>query len=168
MIGRILTLLALTLLAGCVSQKQTDAPVPGTRPAGFIALLEDKTGGTYVDFRTISAYQGNAHLRHFYTVNNYLPPTHIQKNPSVWIASSRVINVVNCDTKERALFERIYLSEYWGRGEAIAKRKPVGQWEAFPENSLFGIIAKSVCLIKAEALKPEPAAESRKMLLGDI
>jgi len=167
MTGRALLYLAIVLLAGCVSHKQTDAPVQGARPAGFMPLLEDKTGGTYVDFRTISAYRGNTRLRRFYTVNNYLPPTPI-KNPSVWIASSRVVNVVNCDTKERALFERIYLSEYWGAGEAIAKRKPVGQWESFPENSLFGIVASSVCLIKAESLKPEPSPDTRKMVLGNF
>jgi len=89
-------------------------------------------------------------------------------NPPVYIASSRVINVVNCDTHQRAQFERIYLSEYWGQGDAIAKRGSVGQWESYPAESLLGAMAGRICQIKPEYLKPEPPKDTRPTVLGEF
>lgn len=157
---------AFTLLAGCANLTQTKKPTPGPRPDGIVILLNDSSGNVYTDLRTVSTYQGNPHLRRFYLISNYNEPRRVRDNPPVYIASSRVINVVNCDTHQRALFERIYFSDYWGEGEAIAKRGSVGQWESYPEESLIGIVAGMTCQIKPERLKPEPAKDTRPTLLG--
>lgn len=158
----------LFLLTGCASLNKAKEPKLGPRPSGLIKLLEDDSGGLYADLRTISSYQGNPHLRRFYIVNNYIPPRRFDRNPPVYIASSRVINVVNCDTHQRAQFERIYLSEYWGQGDAIAKRGSVGQWESYPAESLLGAMAGRICQIKPEYLKPEPPKDTRPTVLGEF
>ena len=165
---RPLLCVTLALLVGCISQNKSQAPQFTPQPAGLVKLLEDDTGGTYADMRTVSSYQGNTQLRRFYLINNYIGPRQMQSNPPVYIASSSVINVVNCETKQRAQFERIYLSHYWAKGDVIAKRAPIGQWEPYPEESLLGIIATSVCQIKAATLKPEPPRDTRIPLLGDF
>ncbi|WP_231889215.1 surface-adhesin E family protein [Mangrovibacter phragmitis] len=74
------------------------------------------------------------------------------------------MNVVNCDTHQRAQFERIYFSQYWGKGDVIAKRSPTGQWKDIPENSLAGIMGNAVCQIDPTRLKPEPPRDTRPPL----
>ncbi|WP_436859175.1 surface-adhesin E family protein [Citrobacter tructae] len=165
---RLLLCVTLALLAGCTSQTQSQAPQLTPRPAGLVKLLEDDTGGTYADMRTVSSYQGNTQLRRFYLINNYVGPRQMQTTPPVYVASSSVINVVNCETKQRAQFERIYYSQYWAQGDVIAKRAAIGQWEPYPEESLIGIIATSVCQIKAATLKPEPPRDTHTPLLGEF
>jgi len=159
---------ALTLLLGCTSKSKLHAPEVGPRPAGLVKLLEDDTGGTYADMRNVSSYQNNVHLRRFFLINNYIGPQRMKTDPAVYVASSTVINVVNCDTQQRAQFERIYLSQYWGEGDVIGKRNAIGQWESFPKESLFGIIASGVCNIDATRLKPEPLKDTRQPLLGNF
>ncbi|WP_350337901.1 surface-adhesin E family protein, partial [Escherichia coli] len=44
------------------------------------------------------------------------------------MVSSSASNVVNCETKQRTQFECIYFSQYWAKGDFIAKRAPIGQW----------------------------------------
>ncbi|AUQ24490.1 surface-adhesin E family protein [Dickeya zeae] len=157
---------ALTLLAGCSSSNKV--PTVGPRPAGLLKMLEDSTGGTYADMRSISSYQNNTHLRRFFLINNYIGPKRVQTEPPIYVSSSRVINVVNCDTQERAQFERIYFSQYWGQGDAILKRETVGQWEKYPKESLIGIVADSICKIDPTHLKPEPPKDTRVPLLGNM
>lgn len=165
---RLLLCVTLALLAGCTSQNKSQAPQFTPQPAGLVKLLEDDTGGTYADMRTVSSYQGNTQLRRFYLINNYIGPRQMRSNPPVYIASSSVINVVNCETKQRAQFERIYLSQYWAKGDVIAKRAPISQWEPYSEESLLVIIVTSVCRIKVAMLKPEPPRDPHIPLMGDF
>ncbi|WP_353613992.1 surface-adhesin E family protein [Mangrovibacter phragmitis] len=163
--------IALILLSGCKSignETLSKKPEPGPRPAGLVTMLEDKSGGTYMDMRSVSAYQGNNHLRRFHLINHYIPAQHMSAEKPVYVASSTVINVVNCDTHQRAQFERIYFSQYWGEGDVIAKRSPIGQWQDIPENSLAGIIDHAVCQIDPARLKPEPPKDTRPALLGEF
>lgn len=158
----------LVLLFGCNSMNKLQAPEVGPRPAGLVKLLEDDTGGTYADMRSVSSYQGNTHLRRLFLINNYIGPRRVGTEPPVYIASSTVINVVNCNTHQRAQFERIYFSLYWGNGDVIAKRGAIGQWESYPEESLIGIVANSVCNIDPARLKPESPRDTRPSLLSEF
>lgn len=165
MIKPVILCAMVAVLAGCAVPNQPKAPVLGPRPAGLVKLLGDDADGVYADFRVVSTYQGNPHLRRFYMISNYGQPRRITDNPPVYIASSRVISVVNCDTQQRAQFERIYLTQYWGEGEPVLKRESAGQWESFPKDSLMGIFAGAVCQIKPEHLKPEPQKDTRRTLM---
>lgn len=115
----------------------------------------------------ISTYQGNDHLRRFYFINNYAEKTLIIKNPPVYIASSRAIDVINCDKNQRAVMARTYFSKPFAEGDVVHVTQDVGQWESYPKDSLFGIIAESMCSIPVEKLKPEPAKDNRKPLLDE-
>nr|WP_154324994.1 surface-adhesin E family protein [Pantoea sp. 201603H] len=159
---------AVILLAGCNNQSKLQGQQIEPRPTGLVKLLEDDTGGMYADMRNISSYQGNTRLRRFSLINNYIDARRVQTDPPVYIASSTVINVVNCDTKMRAQFERIYFSRYWGDGDVIAKRSSVGQWEVFPAESLIGIVASAACSIDATHLKSELSRDTRPSLLGEF
>lgn len=154
----------LALLSGCVRQS-SPMVVSSKQPSGVIKLLGDKELTTYVDMRVISAYQGNTNLRQFYMINNYAEITHIGKNPILNISSSSAINVVNCETQQRAQFSRTYYSLPYAQGDVIITRSDVGQWSSINKDSLLGIIANAICLIAPDRLKPEPAKETRKPLL---
>ncbi|EEZ9847483.1 MULTISPECIES: surface-adhesin E family protein [Enterobacteriaceae] len=84
------------------------------------------------------------------------------------MVSSSASNVVNCETKQRTQFECIYFSQYWAKGDVIANRAPIGQWEPYSEESLLGIIVTSVCRIKVAMLKPEPPRDPHIPLIGDF
>ena len=84
------------------------------------------------------------------------------------MVSSSASNVVNCETKQRTQFECIYFSQYCAKGDFIAKRAPIGQWEPYSEESLLGIIVTSVCRIKVAMLKPEPPRDPHIPLMGDF
>ncbi|WP_185168754.1 IS66 family transposase, partial [Escherichia coli] len=84
------------------------------------------------------------------------------------MVSSSASNVVNCETKQRTQFECIYFSQYWAKGDVIANRAPIGQWEPYSEESLLGIIVTSVCRIKVAMLKPEPPRDPHIPLMGDF
>lgn len=86
---RLLLYVALTLLAGCTSQNKSQAPQFTPQPAGLVKLLEDDTGGTYADMRTVSSYQGNTQLRRFYLINNYIGPRQMQSNPRFILPAHR-------------------------------------------------------------------------------
>lgn len=155
----------LALLTGCNSQKNTQLSSINSKPAGIIKLLENDTGGTYADLRNISSYQGNTHLRRFSIINNYAKPGLVRTNPPIYISSSTIINVVNCDIKQRVQFERLFFTQYWGEGDVVAARDTIGQWEAYPDESLIGLIANSICGISPTRLKPELPREARRPLL---
>ncbi|CFQ36980.1 MULTISPECIES: surface-adhesin E family protein [Yersinia] len=157
--------LALLMLAGCTGISKPQPQVPAQAPAGLIKILADDRVTSYVDFRVISTYQGNSHLRRFYFINNYAEQTLIIKNPPVYVSSSRAIDVINCDKNQRAVMGRTLFSKPFAEGDLIHAELDVGQWETFPKDSLFGIIAETMCSIPVEKLKPEPAKENRKPLL---
>lgn len=92
----------------------------------------------------------------------------LDRHCKVYIACSSIINLVNCETKQRTLFERIYFSQYWAKGDVIAKRAPISQWEPYSEESLLVIIVTSVCRIKVAMLKPEPPRAPHIPLMGDF
>ncbi|MFJ5160024.1 surface-adhesin E family protein [Pantoea sp. NPDC088449] len=160
-----LTWLVLFMLSGCAGTTTPQPQTPTKAPAGFIKVLADERVTSYVDFRVISTYQGNSHLRRFYFINNYAKQTQIIKNPPVYVSSSRAIDVINCDKNQRAVMGRTLFSKPFAEGDLIHASPDVGQWETYPKDSLFGIIAESMCSIPVERLKPEPAKENRKPLL---
>lgn len=160
-----LTLMVLLMLAGCTGTTKPQPQTPAKAPAGLIKILEDERVTSYVDFRVISTYQGNSHLRRFYLINNYAEQALIIKNPPVYVSSSRAIDVINCDKNQRAVMSRTLFSRPFAEGELIHVSEDVGQWETFPKDSLMGMIAESMCNIPVEKLKPEPAKENRKPLL---
>ena len=92
----------------------------------------------------------------------------LDRHCKVYIASSSVINLVNCETKQRTQFERIYFSQDWAKGDVIAKRAPIGLWETYSEESLLCIIVTSVCRIIVAMLKPEPPRDPHIPLMGDF
>lgn len=160
-----LTWLALLMLTGCAGNS---TPLPQTSakaPAGLIKILEHDGVTSYVDFRVISTYQGNSHLRRFYFINNYAKRTQIMDDPAIYVSSSRAIDVINCDKNQRAVMGRTLFSEPFAEGDLIHADLDIGQWETFPKDSLIGIMAESMCSIPVEKLKPEPAKETRKPLL---
>jgi hypothetical protein len=160
-----LTWIVLFMLTGCTGTTKPQPKTPAKVPAGFIKILEDESVTSYADFRVISTYQGNSHLRRFYFINNYKDQALIIKNPPVYVSSSRAIDVINCDKNQRAVMGRSLFSEPFAEGELVHAEQDVGQWETYPKDSLFGIIAESMCSIPVEKLKPEPAKENRKPLL---
>lgn len=160
-----LTGLALLMLTGCAMNNKPQPQTPEKAPPGFVKILQDDKITSYIDFRVISTYQGNSHLRRFYFINNYAQQTKIIDNPPLYIASSRAINVINCDKNQRAVMGRSFYSKPFAEGELVHASVEIGQWESFPENSLIGITAGMMCRIPVEKLKPEPAKESRKPLL---
>ena len=107
-----LALLLLLTLAGCAGTSNPQSQAPAKTPAGFIKILEDERVTSYVDFRVISTYQGNSHLRRFYFINNYAEQTLIIKDPPVYISSSRAIDVINCDNNQRAVMGRSMFSRH--------------------------------------------------------
>lgn len=157
--------LSLLMLTGCTMSHKPSLQTPAKTPAGFIKILEDDEITSHVDYRIISTYQGNNQLRRFYFINNYAKPSEIIKNPPVYISSSRVINVINCAKNQRAVMGRTYFSKPFAEGELVHAEPDIGQWESFPENSIFGIFAESMCKISVEKLRPEPAKETRKPIL---
>lgn len=158
---------ALLLMTGCASVDKPDVPAANTRPHGIIKMLEDDTGGTYADMRTVSSYKGNTHLRRLWLINNYEQGGLYQKNPPIHIYSSRAIYVFNCDTQEYAQFERIYFTQRWAEGDKVFKRHSIGQWQPYPQESLMGIVAAAVCLIEPSRLKPEPPRDTDTPDVGD-
>ncbi|MND97098.1 hypothetical protein D3C80_894080 [compost metagenome] len=160
-----LTWMVLLMLTGCTGTTKPPPQTPAKAPAGLIKILEDESITSYVDFRVISTYQGNSHLRRFYFINNYAERTLIIKNPPVYVSSSRAIDVINCDKNQRAVMGRSLFSKPFAEGDLVHAGLDVGQWETYPKDSLFGIIAESMCSIPVEKLKPEPAKENRKPLL---
>lgn len=160
---------AVALLTACAGAGKPQPVVAGDPPHGVIKLLLDDKGGMYADLRAVSTWQGNARLRRFYLINNYSEQTVLNKDPRLVITSSRANNVINCDTQERTLFERIYFSQPYAQGEAIAasRQDAIGQWHSFPKESLIGIVAEMVCQIDPSRLKPEPA-KSEPTLLGEL
>lgn len=162
-----LTWLVLLMLTGCTGTSKPQPQSTPKPPAGVIKILEDKRIASYIDFRVISTYQGNDRLRRFYFINNYAEQTLIIKNPPVYIASSRAIDVINCDKNQRAVMARTYFSKPFAEGDVVHVTQDVEQWESYPKDSLFGIIAESMCSIPVEKLKPEPAKDNRKPLLDE-
>lgn len=160
-----LTWMVLLMLTGCTGTTKPQPQTPAKAPAGLIKVLKDESITSYVDFRVISTYQGNSHLRRFYFINNYAERTLIIKNPPVYVSSSRAIDVINCDKNQRAVMGRSLFSKPFAEGDLVHAGLDVGQWETYPKDSLFGIIAESMCSIPFEKLKPEPAKENRKPLL---
>jgi hypothetical protein len=160
-----LTWLVLLMLTGCTGTSKPLPQTPAKAPAGLIKILENENGTSYVDFRVISTYQDNSHLRRFYFINNYAEQTLIIKNPPVYVSSSRATDVINCDKNQRAVIGHTLFSKPFAEGDLIHATLDVGQWETFPKDSLFGMIAESMCSIPVEKLKPEPAKENRKPLL---
>jgi len=98
-----LTWLVLLMLTGCTGTSKPLPQTPAKAPAGLIKILENENGTSYVDFRVISTYQDNSHLRRFYFINNYAEQTLIIKNPPVYVSSSRATDVINCDKNQRAV-----------------------------------------------------------------
>jgi hypothetical protein len=132
-----LALLLLLTLAGCAGTSNPQSQAPAKTPAGFIKILEDERVTSYVDFRVISTYQGNSHLRRFYFINNYAEQTLIIKDPPVYISSSRAIDVINCDNNQRAVMGRSMFSRPFAEGDLIHSEPDVGQWEAFRKDSFW-------------------------------
>jgi hypothetical protein len=160
-----LTWLALLMLTGCAGTSKPLSQTPVKAPPGLIKILEDERVTSYIDFRVISTYQGNSHLRRFYFINNYAERTLIMEDPAVYVSSSRAIDVINCDKNQRAVMGHSLFSKPFAEGELIHADLDIGQWETFPKDSLLGIVAESMCSIPVEKLKPEPAKETRKPLL---
>ena len=157
--------LALLMLTGCAGNSKPLPQTSAKAPAGLIKILENEKATSYVDIRVISTYQGNSRLRRFYFITNYAEQTLIIKNPPVYVASSRAIDVINCDKNQRAVMGSTLFSKPFAEGELIHAELDIGQWKTFPKNSLIGIMAESMCNIPVEKLKPEPAKENRKPLL---
>ncbi|AZK62933.1 hypothetical protein F9U42_04180 [Pectobacterium versatile] len=156
----------LALLAGCTSHSQLKKENVSNPPAGVIKIMSDEQVLTFADLRNVSSYQGNNRLRRLYTINNYTESKKIGKNPDIYVASSRAINVINCDSLERAVFERVYFSQPYALGDVIAIVDEIGQWEPFHKESMMGLIAGMVCQIAPERLKPELPKETRTPVLG--
>jgi hypothetical protein len=153
---------ALLALYGCAAPT-TSKSTSATAPKGMFKLLGDDKGSYWADLRNVSRYKGNDHLRRIEMVNNYLPPRPIGK----WqVSSSRTVNVINCDTSERASFDKAFMTLPFGEGDIVATDDETGRWASFPRDSLMGIVAEAVCKIPAANLKPEPGPETRKPLLG--
>lgn len=167
MIKPLLLCATLLLMAGCTSVTKPATSDVKARPHGLIKMLEDETGGTYADMRTVSLYQGNPQLRRLWLINNYEKGGLYQKNPPISVYSSRAIYVFNCETHEYAQFERIYFTQRWAEGDKVFKRHSVGQWQPYPQESLMGIIAAAVCLIEPARLKPEPPRDTDTPDVGD-
>ncbi|VTP16931.1 hypothetical protein PUATCC27989T_04910 [Phytobacter ursingii] len=152
---------AFFTLYGCANPVMTKSTAT-TPPKGMFKLLEDDKGSTWADLRSVSRYKGNDHLRRIYIINNYIPPRPV----SQWqVSSSRTVNVINCDTFERASFDKAFMTLPFGEGDIVATSDEIGRWSSFPKESLIGIVAESVCRITPASLKPEPGPESRKPLL---
>lgn len=160
-----LTWMALLLLTGCAETSKPPPQTPVKAPAGLIKVLADDNLISYADFRVISTYQGNPHLRQFYFINNYVKQRLIIKDPPVYVASSRAINVINCEQNQRAVLNRSMFSKPFAEGILVHVGAEPGQWKTFPKDSLFGMIAESMCNIPVERLKPEPPKDNRKPLL---
>jgi len=156
----------IVLLAGCSNQNKPRTVNDSEKPAGVVKIMSDKDIDTFADLRTVSSYQGNNRLRRFYTINNYTKHSKILKNPDIYIFSSRAINVVNCDTNERAVFERVYFSQSYAQGEVVAKTDQIGQWQSFDKRSMMALIAGMICQIDPERLKAEPPKETRTPLIN--
>lgn len=152
---------ALFALYGCATPIKTSST--SVAPAkGMFKMLEDNEGSTWADLRTVSRYKGNDHLRQIYIVNNYIPARPLGK----WkVSSSRTVNVINCDTFERASFDKAFMTQPFGEGEVVATTDQIGRWTAFPKESLIGIVAETVCKISPATLKPEAGPDTRKPLL---
>lgn len=163
---QLLICLSLALLAGCTAKSTpTYTPDPAP-PKGVVKLLTDNDGSVWADLRTISAYNGNPNLRQFYMLSSYKPHVLEMKKLHISIRSSRVITVINCTTHERARFERVAFTQPFAQGEVIVITQEIGQWESYPQNSPLGLVGGMVCKIPADRLKPAPARETRKPLLG--
>ncbi|MDU5473349.1 MULTISPECIES: surface-adhesin E family protein [Pantoea] len=162
---KLIWLASVMLLTGCATTGKPQPRTPAKAPAGLIKILEDDRVTSYIDFRVISTYQGNSRLRRFYFINNYAERTLIIKEPPVYVSSSRAIDVINCDTNQRAVMGRTLFSEPFAEGDLIHAELEIGQWETYSKESLLGIVAESMCLIPVEKLKPEPPKETRKPLL---
>ncbi|MFJ4145222.1 surface-adhesin E family protein [Pseudomonas sp. NPDC089734] len=148
-------LAAILLLGGCaqgtVSQKAV-AETPTTPPAGMFKLLADAELATYFDAHSVTLYQGNPHLRQFSLINNYLgPAAPSDKLPD--IRSSRAIRVINCERDEMAQFGRVYFSQPFARGNEVARKSDIPQWEPLERQSLIGMLRDSVCKINAAHLR---------------
>lgn len=146
---RFFIIAGIAWLTGCAPHATQKVDIP----PHMAKLVDNKDTTTYLSFESISLYNGNAHLRQFYLINNYKEAAVISKSDGVSIKSSSAINVINCDRSERAIFDRVYFSELFAKGKVIAKRDSIGQWESFPEKSIAGIIREMVCNIPAEKLK---------------
>lgn len=164
MIKPLLTAAAITLLCACSAPKSTP-PTPGEAPRGVVKLMGGDNIITWLDLRTVSSWQGNPQLRRVYMINNYIKPSLIKENPDLYISSSRAINVINCERSERAVFERVYFTEPFAEGKVVSIRQEIGQWEAFPKDSLAGMFARLICKIEPERLKPQPPKETRQPIL---
>lgn len=163
MIKPFLACAVIGLLCAC-APKSAPPPV-GEPPKGLFKIMDGDNVITWIDLRSVSAWQGNPNLRRIYMINNYTKRSLIQKEPALYISSSRAINVINCERSERAVFERVYFSLPYAEGEVIAIRDEIGQWEAFPKSSPIGMFATVICKIEPEKLKPEPPKETRKPLV---
>ena len=106
-----LTGLALLMLTGCAMNNKPQPQTPEKAPPGFVKILQDDKITSYIDFRVISTYQGNSHLRRFYFIDNYAQQTKIIDNPPLYIASSRAIYVINCDKNQRSVMGRTFFSK---------------------------------------------------------
>ncbi|WP_224481393.1 surface-adhesin E family protein [Pantoea agglomerans] len=153
------------LLTGCAATSQPRPQPPAKAPAGLVKILADDQLTSYIDYRVISTYQGNSHLRRFYLINNYAERTLIIKEPPVYVSSSRAIDVINCDKNQRAILGHSLFSRPFAEGELVHADLEPGQWKTYPKDSLMGIVAESMCAIPVEKLKPEPPKETRKPLL---
>ncbi|MGP4128682.1 surface-adhesin E family protein [Pantoea tagorei] len=96
---KLIWLASLMLLTGCAATSQPRPQPSAKAPAGLVKILADDQLTSYIDYRVISTYQGNSHLRRFYLINNYAERTLIIKEPPVYVSSSRAIDVINCDKK---------------------------------------------------------------------
>jgi len=162
---RLIWLASLMMLTGCAATSKPAPPAPVKTPPGLIKILENNEATSYIDTRIISTYQGNSHLRRFYFINNFAERTLIIKDPPIYVSSSRAIDVINCDTNQRAVMGHTLFSKPFAEGELIHADPEIGQWETYPKDSLLGIVAERMCRIPVERLKPEPPKETRKPLL---
>lgn len=152
---------AVLLLTGCAQNPAPKPPVPGTPPHGVIKMMADKELVSWADLRALSTYQGKPQMRRFYIINNYAKPPLMVEHPPLYIASSRAVNVIDCQTKQRAVLQRLMFSEPFASGELMNRAIEPGQWESYDPRSLIGMIAGMACQIPVSHLKPEPPEDPR-------
>ncbi|NUL38173.1 surface-adhesin E family protein [Kosakonia sacchari] len=151
----------LLLISGCTSHPGATATQEETPPKQVVKFVTLSSGVSYLDFRTISLYDGNPYLRRIDVIHNYTEGMPVKKDPLMVIRSERQSLVVNCDTHQFAHVHKLFFSEHFATGDKIARMNTPGQWQDYPPTSLIGITAGLLCKLPAERLPAEPERDTQ-------
>lgn len=156
---------ALLLMSGCTSHPGASVTQEETPPKRVVKFVTLSSGVSYLDFRTISLYDGNPYLRRIDVIHNYTKGMPVKKNPLMMIRSERQSLIVNCDTHQFTHVHKIYFSEHFATGDKIARMNTPGQWQDYPPTSLIGLTAGLLCKLPEDRLAAEPARDTQTPLL---